>query len=72
MPAIFDIITVLQLKPNKLEFIKEYNVIMAPLVATLDSLQGNQAHFYGMLLHRLVQLHNRLQALATGSIVHTL
>lgn len=67
LSAICDALNIPRLKPVELDFLREYHLVMQPVAAALDSLQGDSDCFYGMLLPKLVQLRNKLKSLETGS-----
>ena len=67
LSAICDALNIPRLKPVELDFLTEYHLVMQPVAAALDSLQGDSDCFYGMLLPKLVQLRNKLKSLETGS-----
>lgn len=70
LPAICDALSLPRLKPIEMEFLREYDMVMSPLAATLDVLQGDISCFYGMLLPKLVLLRNRVAAACNGDLVH--
>ena len=67
LSAICDALNIPRLKSIELDFLKGYHLVMRPVAATLDSLQGDSNCFYGMLLPKLVQLRNKLKCLETGN-----
>jgi hypothetical protein len=66
-----DALNLPRLKPIEMEFLREYDMVMSPLAATLDILQGDISCFYGMLLPKLVQLRNKVAAARNRDLVHT-
>jgi hypothetical protein len=67
LPAVCDALSIARLKPPELDFLREYDTVMQPLAATLDTLQGDINCFYGMLLPKLIQMRNKLISIETGS-----
>ena len=70
LPAMCDALNLPRVKPIEMEFLREYDMVMSPLAATLDVLQGDISCFYGMLLPKLTLLRNKVAAARNSELVH--
>jgi hypothetical protein len=52
------------------DFLTEYSRVMQPLASTLDTLQGENECFYGMLIPKLIQLRHCLSQIQNSNLVY--
>jgi hypothetical protein len=58
------------LKTTDVDFLIEYKRVLQPLASTLDTLQGQDECFYGMVLPKLIQLRHSFVELQKSNCLY--
>ncbi|XP_031358825.1 uncharacterized protein LOC116182404 [Photinus pyralis] len=63
LPTLFQRLDLVGFKETEVQYLEEYVMVMSPLAATLDFLQGQNMNYYGYLLPSIISLKNKLEKL---------